>query len=225
MRACVPWGLGSVLIGWQIAGVGSAGPPIAPPVFLALLTPRGSWWVSVFLLLPASYLLTWIAGHLVPLPLSPQAPCLQSPLSSHLCPLSLVLSLQPPAPLEFTFTIHLACPALAPSAYGSRSPSPPPLHLLWFLTAFSSCFHLFPARVLLGLLSWFSPSTPSHQLVLSLGHFFPAPLSQCTGALVTHPSVCCEVSSLGALLGPSVWSLPHPLFPEVSGPERCCRTC
>lgn len=165
----------------------------------------------MFLLLPASCLLTWIAGHLVPLPLSPQAPCLQSPLFSHLCPLSLVLSLQPPAPLELTFTIHLACPALpcpplhkaagAPALLPSVSLVP---HCLLFLLP------SLPGRVLLRFLSWFSPSTPSHQLVLSLGHFFPAPLPQCTGALVTHPSVCCKVSSLGALLGPSVWSLPHP---------------
>lgn len=104
--------------------------------------------LSVFLL-PASYLLTWVAGHLVP-PLSPLAPCLQSPLFSHLCPLSLVLSLQPPAPLEFPFTIHLACPALTPSAHGSGSPIPPPSISPGFLTAFSSCFHLFqpcPLRV------------------------------------------------------------------------------
>lgn len=131
-------------------------------------------------------------------------PCLQSPLFSHLCPLSLVLSLQPPAPLELTFTIHLACPALpchplhkaagAPALLPSVSPLVP--HCLLFLLP------SLPGRVLLGFLSWFSPSTPSHQLVLSLGHFFPAPLPQCTGALVTHP-----LSAVKLVLLEPFWAL------------------
>lgn len=157
-----------------------------------------------------------------PLPLGPQAPCLQSSLlSSVLCPSSSArVHLQQSA-------LHLA--SLLPRQHlhrtaGAsallRSPISPLAPQLPFLP---SCSHLFPAQVLLGLLFWFSPNTPSHQLVvLSLGHFFPASLSQCTGTLVTHPSVHYKISSLGPLLGPSVWSLPHPLSPEVSGPERCC---
>lgn len=67
--ACGPVSLGGLEVTHRVAdskGWVSRAPPTAPPVFLALLTPRGSWWISVFLLLPASCLLTLIAGHLVP---------------------------------------------------------------------------------------------------------------------------------------------------------------
>lgn len=65
--------------------------PTAPLVFLALLAPQGSWWVSVFLLLPALCLLTSDSRPSCPCrPLGPQASCLQSPLLS--CPLTGLVS-------------------------------------------------------------------------------------------------------------------------------------
>lgn len=153
----------------------------------------------MLLLLPASCLLTSIAGHLVPCLLVPK-----HPVSSLLfSPLSFV----PPALLEFTSSIHLA--SLLPRQHLHRTVGAPALlrspisPLVPQLPSLPSCSHLFPAHVLLGLLSWFSPNTPSHQLVvLSSGHFFPAPLLQCTGILVTH-----LLSTIKLVLWESFWAL------------------
>lgn len=149
-----PLGAWKCPIGWQIAWVGSAGPPTAPPVFLALLTPRGSWWVSVFLFfsfLSASCLLTSIAGHLVPYLLVPKhlvCSLLCSPLSS--VP-GLVSSASSSARVHLQHPFHLAsvlpwqhlhrpaeprpsCPAPPSPPLPSLSfPSPPLSSPLWSL--------------------------------------------------------------------------------------------
>lgn len=180
-----PLGAWKCPIGWQIARVGSAGPPYSTSCLLGF---ADSSRVLVDRRAPStSCLLTSVAGHLVPY-LSPQAPCLQSPLlSSVLCPWSCLFS---------SARVHLHPSVFSPALVictGQQEPHPP--HLF--------CFHLFPAPVLLGLLSWVSLSTPSHQfVVLSLGHFFPAPLSQCTGTLVTHP-----LSAVKLVLLEPFWAL------------------
>lgn len=117
-----------------------------------------------------------------PLPLGAQAPCLQSFLSSVLCPSSSArVHLQHSA-------FHLA--SLLPQQHLHRTAGAPALlrspisPLVPQLPSLPSCSHLFPAHVLLGLLSWFSPNTPSHQLVvLSSDHFFPAPCCNAQGSL------------------------------------------
>lgn len=103
---------------------------------------------------------------------------------------------------------------------GQQEPRPPAPPISPFLLPSLSC--PCPRRVTFLVQPQYPISSACGPIPRPL---LPSSPSQCTGTLVTYPSVCCKVSSLGALLGPSIWSLPYPLFPEVSGPERCCRTC
>lgn len=159
----------------------------------------------------------FIAGHLVPYLLVSKHPVcslLYSPLS--FVP-GLVSSSFSSARVHLHQSVFSLALVICTGQQEPRPLLPLPSHLL--------LLRLFPSRVLLGLLSGFSPSTPSHQpVVLSLGHSFPAPVSQCTGTLVTHP-----LSAVTLVLLEPFWALLSgtslPLFPEVSGPERSCRTC